>query len=306
MRCPSCSIVPYRGLRPGAILLWLAGLLSSMPVLAHDANVYGVLSRDSLPYREAARGMSEVVAPTGSHVRILTIGEAGFAAGQAPVPPGTVVAFGQRAANAFAPAQWPSQVACMVLEAGGKSAVLLQHPAEARLQRLRRLLPNAATVGVLAAEGETGSAEIRDIQRGARQLGMSVLVHPVDLRRPIAEQLEGLADRVDVLMATYDLRIYSAEHAPAVLLFSWRNRIPVIGASDAWTRAGAILSFDWDYPDLGRQCAELAIRMPAGRGLERPVLESPRRMPHSVNLEAARYFMLTIPADLQQAARNRY
>lgn len=268
--------------------------------------VYQVLSRDTLPYREAARGLGEVLDATGSQQRTVVMGQAGLQAGQVPATGVTVVPFGQRASDALPAAQWSSQVACMVLDPAGKSAVVLQHPAEARLQRVRRLLPNATTLGVLVAEGEEPGAEIRDLQQAARRHRFTLYVHPIDLKRPLAQQLEPLADRIDVLLASYDLRIYSAEHAPATLLFSWRNRIPVIGASDAWSRAGALLSFDWDYADLGRQCGELASRLPPQRGFERQVIETPRRMPHSINQDAARQFMLTVPPDLLQSARSRF
>lgn len=276
------------------------------PAGAHETLVYGVLSRDALPYREAARGMTEVLDATGSQQRTVVMGQAGLPPGQVPTTGVTVVPFGQRAADALPAAQWPSQVACMVLDPAGKSGVVLQHPAEARLQRVRRLLPNAATLGVLVAEGEEAGAEIRDLQQAARRHRFTLHVHAIDLKRPLAPQLEPLADRIDVLLASYDLRIHSAENAPATLLFSWRNRIPVIGASDAWTRAGALMSFDWDYTDLGRQCGEMAVRLPPQRGFERPVLEAPRRMPHSLNQDAARHFMIAVPADLLQSARSRY
>ena len=133
-------------------------------------------------------------------------------------------------------------------------------------------------------------------------------MHAINLRRPLRLrlQLDPLADRIDVLIATYDLRIHSAENAQPILLFSWRNRIPVIGVSEAWSRAGALMSFDWDYADIGRRCGELALRLPEGRGFERPVVESPRRLVHSLNLEAARHFLINIPADVLQGARNRY
>ncbi len=131
-------------------------------------------------------------------------------------------------------------------------------------------------------------------------------MHAVNLRRPLWLQLGPLVDRIDVLMATDELRIHSAGNAQPILLFSWRNRIPVIGVSEAWSRAGALMSFDWDYADIGRRCGELALRLPEGRGFERPVVESPRRLVHSLNLEAARHFLIHIPADVLQGARNRY
>jgi putative ABC transport system substrate-binding protein len=289
--------------------VWLLAGLHGADALAHDALVIGVLSRDSPPYREAVRGVSEVLSRfPGAEPRIVTLDEGTMmmAAGTIPMPGGTVIAFGQRAGELFPVTTHPSQITCMMLEASGKSGILLQHRAEARLQRMRRLLPQASTVGLLVAEGEPVSGDVRDFQAAARRGGMDVFVHAIDFRRPLRPQLDPLADHIDVLMATYDLRIHSVENAQHILLFSWRNRIPVIGVSEAWSRAGALMSFDWDYADIGRQCGELAARLPHGRGFSTPVVERVRRVAYSVNLQAARHFLINIPAELLQGARNRY
>jgi putative ABC transport system substrate-binding protein len=112
---------------------------------------------------------------------------------------------------------------------------------------------------------------------------------------------------MDVLMATYDLRIFSAEHARSIMLFSYRHRIPVIGSSDAWSRAGALMSFDWDYHDIGHQCGEYAVRLLQTKGLPyKPAVERPRRLRYSLNLEAARYFQIRLAPDLLEGAWQRF
>lgn len=46
-----------------------------------------------------------------------------------------------------------------------------------------------------------------------------------------------------------------------VFLFSYRNKLPLIGLADNWTRSGAINSLSCDFVDLGSQCADLVAKL---------------------------------------------
>ena len=140
-----------RMLRPA--LLLVAGL-HAVEAGAHDAMVIGVLSRDSRSYSEAVRGVNEVLARfpcAAPRIASLDEGATMVAAGTIPASGGTVIAFGQRASELFPITNYPSQIACMIREVSDQSGVLLQHAAEARLLRMRRLLPGALTMGMLVA-----------------------------------------------------------------------------------------------------------------------------------------------------------
>lgn len=287
----------------------LAGLLFCvLPLSAQEAAVVGVLSRDTIPYRDAATGMRNALIAKGSTVRTVTLNASGaLTPGQKPVRGTMLVTFGQRAGELFAREASSTMVSCMTVEPMARTSVVLQHTAEARMERVRRLLPRAATFGILVARDNGVEPEVREFQTAARRAGVKLVRHTVDLRRPLGPQLEQLSDRIDVLMATYDLRIFSAEHAQPIMLFSYRHRIPVIGVSDAWSRAGAILSFDWDYHDIGHQCGEHALRlMEAGSPPDKHIVETPRRIMYSLNLEAARYFQIEPAPELLQGARQKF
>lgn len=285
----------------------LAAALWCAPPLAAQESVVGVLSRDTLPYRDAEAAMREALVKSSIAVRSTVLGPSGvLAPGLMPHPRATAVTFGQRAGMLLAAANHASQVSCMTLDPIGRASVVLPHPAEARLERVRRVFPRGKTMGFLVAQDSVADALAAEFQRAARRFGLEILAHPVDLKRPLAPQLEGLGDRIDVLLATYDVRIFSAENAQPILLFSYRHRIPVIGVSDAWSRAGALMSFDWDYPDIGRQCGELAAKLVAGGAPDKPVVEVPRRLVYSLNLEAARYFLIKLPPEVVEGARHKF
>lgn len=285
--------------------LLASGVACSRDAHAQAASAAVVLSHDSAPYREATQGIRDMLSASGIDLRVTVVD----AAGRLPpgaVPPGVpVVALGQRAGTALDAMGRGDPVTCMVLDTGGRAGVSLTHAAGPRFERIRALLPDARTVGILVTEGSS-AAEIADIRLAARRVGLAVVEQRIDLQRHLSTQLEPLADRIDVLVGTYDLKIYSQANSHSLMLFSYQNRIPVVGISDAWTRAGALMSFDWDYRDLGRQCGAILKRVPADAGATRPNAEAPRRVTFSLSLSAALYFRVKISPELLRDARQKF
>lgn len=291
-----------------ALTVLVAALLAGpglRPALAQASSAIVLLSHDSAPYREAARAIRDTLAAGNIEARMLTLEPAGgLPAGQI-VPRVPVVALGQRAVEAMAATGREDVVPCMVLDTAGRAGVSLVHSAAVRLERLRALLPEARTLGVLVAEG-AGIAEIADLRLAARQAGLRIVEQKIDLQRPLAAQLEPLADRIDVLVGTYDLRIFAQEHSRSLMLFSYQNRIPMVGISNAWSRAGALIAFDWDYADLGQQCGAVLIRPAGAAAGTRQTAEPPRRVTYSLNLAAARFLRVRIAPGLLRDASQRF
>jgi putative ABC transport system substrate-binding protein len=63
----------------------------------------------------------------------------------------------------------------------------------------------------------------------------------------------------------------------ALLLFSFRHKLPLIGLSEAWVQAGALYALDWDYRELGAFCGRLALRQLPGARVATPTPPHPGR-----------------------------
>ena len=61
----------------------------------------------------------------------------------------------------------------------------------------------------------------------------------------------------DVLMALPDTSIYNAKTIKSILLTSYRHRVPIIGFSKNFVRAGALAAINSSEKQLGKQIAEL-------------------------------------------------
>jgi putative ABC transport system substrate-binding protein len=63
--------------------------------------------------------------------------------------------------------------------------------------------------------------------------------------------------------------------------------VPIVGLSSSYTRAGALASFEADYADMGRQAAEMALRIAGGQSPRAIKPSGPRRVKTSINLAVA-------------------
>ncbi len=255
-------------IRCGQVLLASAGLLAGT---ALAQRVVVVSSADGPPYRQALAGIQK----QGLAVESLQAGgddEAAVAAALARSGRDTViVTLGARAATLAArTASLAVVVNCMTLAGddartppANTQVVPLEVPIDTHLYWLKRLLPKARNVGLLydpvqseKRAAETAAALVR--------AGYMPVAEPVSSPSALPAALGRLTNSSDVLFALADTTVFAPEHSRALLLFSFRNLIPLAGPNEAWVRAGALYAVDWDYADLGRYCLALGQRQLAG------------------------------------------
>jgi putative ABC transport system substrate-binding protein len=224
--------------------------------------------------------------------------------------PALVVTLGARTTKAVLEDQMGVPlVAGLILQAsvleGSSNAtgVVLEFPVEVELEWLHRLLPEGRKVGVLFDPAING-AKIEAAQKAANRAGLTLVPRPVASPQELPDALEALSRRVDVLWGIADNLVLSPATAKSVLTFSYRNRIPFTGLSDAWVEAGAIYALDRDYADIGRQCADLADRVLKGARVDSIPPLRPRKVVYSLNLKAARHMRVEIPTPVVDGAQR--
>ena len=146
------------------------------------------------------------------------------------------------------------------------SGVTLEFPVALQLEWLRRFLPTAKTIGVIYNPREN-QQKIEAASRVAHELRLKLESQPVSDTRELPTALETLAKKIDVLWGVVDELVLTPQTAKHVLLFSFQNRIPFVGLSTAWVKAGAVYALDWDYTDLGMQCGEMALKVLRGTSI---------------------------------------
>lgn len=179
-----------------------------------------------------------------------------------------IVTLGRRASAMVAAAAPPHPVVdCMATSdttaRSGTLAVPQEVSLDAQVAWLKRLLPAARSVGILFDPAHN-EQRIGELAAAWKRAGFVPVTEPVAGAAALPGALGRLTQNVDVLYAIPDATVYAAEHSRTLLLFSFRHRIPLVGPSERWVRAGALYALEWDYADVGRYCGALALRQLAG------------------------------------------
>ncbi len=185
------------------------------------------------------------------------------------------------------------------------TGVFFSYSPKTQLQWLKKLFPQFKTVGVIY-NPEQNQALIDKAVGIARQLGIELLAFPINTPKQLPAALNNLLRKVDILWALPDKTVLAPPTAKQVLLTSFRNHIPVIGASAPWVKGGALYALDWDYADLGAQNAAMALKILKGVSINNIPVTEPRSVAYTLNLKTAKYMKLNIPAVTTQGAKHVY
>lgn len=156
----------------------------------------------------------------------------------------------------------------------------------AQLAAMRALWPGRTRAGIIRnpAQSRLAAAALEAL---VRKEGYSVVV--IDCEGP-ARLLKSFAEfkgKVDFVLCFPDPELYNAVTIKPLVLASLEDRLPLVGFSPAFVRAGAAAGIFPDYADVGRQSAEWALRLVRGedRATEK---ESPRKVRIAVNERVVR------------------
>ncbi len=270
-----------------------------------------LLSANDTPYLMAMKGFQQQLEKNGTSVNFVlhalngeaaripqALKQAGDGGSSLLCCFGTLALKGTAGSSAGIPA-----VAGMVLKKEhllqyqGLPGVYLEFPPEIQLAWVKKVVPRARSVGVLFSPGENG-AFLEAAETAAAKLGLRLEKARVASAKDLPAALQGLAKHVDVLWGINDTVAYNPETAREILGFSLKNRIPVIGPSTTWVKAGALAALDWDYADIGAQTAELAAKILAGGAGGGATVVPPRKKLQALNAKSAEFFKISLPPEL--------
>ena len=278
--------------------------------------IAAIVSQDAAPYEEALAGFRSHLEQQGLRAQIDVYPLHGDVAGASPAlqrarqdRAGLILTLGSLGTQAAARLdQDVPIVAGLVLSADdlGRSAnvtgVVLEFPVETELRWLQRLLPGQRNVGVLFNPSEN-QGRIDAAARAAKTMGLNLFARKVESPKDLPDALDSLNNRADVLWGVADQIVLNPQTVKPILLFSLRNRIPFVGLSATWVKAGALYALDRDYDDIGRQLGEMAVKILQGAapGSLQPV--SPRKVVYCINRRTARLLRLDLQASVLRGAQ---
>lgn len=148
------------------------------------------------------------------------------------------------------------------------SAVFIDQPYQRQLNLIQAVLPSAQRVGIVTGPGNEKEV---DIYRSlARSRGMSLVAEQALRETELYPVLQTVLRASDVLLAIPDAYVVNATTAQNLLLTSFRFRIPVIGYSASYVKAGALAAVFSTPSQIGLEAGQIVRQFMQGSGLPQP------------------------------------
>jgi len=152
----------------------------------------------------------------------------------------------------------------MSASANNLTGASMDLPFSLQFSYMRELKPGLKKIGVIYSEKETG-AVVREAKRSARLMGLELISEAVEGPQGVPGAIKRLKGRVDFMWSVADGNVFTRETVRELLLVSLRKKIPLMGLSPAFVKAGALFAVSI-HPDMvGRQAAGLTMDVLGGK-----------------------------------------
>jgi putative ABC transport system substrate-binding protein len=172
----------------------------------------------------------------------------------------------------------------------------------------QQLVPGAKRVGIIYNAGEANSVtQVQMAKAIADQLGLEVVEATVDTSAGVLQAAQSFIGRVDFIYVPTDNTVVSA--FSSVVKVAEENGIPVFPGEENLVPQGALATVGVNYYRLGRQTAEMALRiLEEGAKPETMPIESQKETELVINADVAQALGINIPTAIRAKAtivRNR-
>ena len=145
------------------------------------------------------------------------------------------------------------------------SAIYLDQPLSRQLDLIKQALPKNNRLGVVL--GPESSRDTDRLQILAEARGLTLTLERAQRDSALYPALQRALADTDVFLAVPDPYVINPETAQNVLLTSFRQRVPVIGFSAAYVRAGALAAVFSSPAQIGTEAGEIARQVYRGQPL---------------------------------------
>lgn len=274
--------------------------------LAAEDVIWLALTDNGSAYAEAAEAARREIKRGGS-AAVVEVQTWQHLLAAARPPPRLVVAFGTGAAAGLADSDLRAPLLATLLPRAaferygdlaarngrGYSAVYLDQPAARQIDLVRIALPERRRVGVLLGPESRQSGPA--LRRAVAERGATLASAEVAGEGKLFPVLQELLGESDLLLALPDPHVFNGLTIQNILTATYRRRIPLIGFSPAYIKAGALLALYSTPAQVGTQAGEIARAVLAGRPLPPP--QGPHAFTVGVNADVARSLGIAVDAD---------
>jgi putative ABC transport system substrate-binding protein len=169
------------------------------------------------------------------------------------------------------------------------------------LELIREFVPNVKAVGVPFNPGEANSVTtVEALKVAGQELGIKIVTSAAPKSSDVMIASKQLVGKVDAIYCPIDNTIISA--LESVVKVGMDAQVPVFAGDTSSVTRGAIAAVGYNYHDLGRQTAEIIIRILKGEKAGDIPVKMAEGTELFINKKMARKMGVTIPASALERA----
>jgi putative ABC transport system substrate-binding protein len=162
-----------------------------------------------------------------------------------------------------------------------------------QLSKIKMLMPWVKKIGMIYSP-ETIHI-YKEILQACEESDFQLISREISGGEDISKALKDVSKGIDCFLMTPDPSIYFSKTVEYLLIEGLKGKFPVIGLSSYYTRAGALISFECDYQDIGAQTGKIALSILDGQRPDDISIVEPEKIRFSLNLWTARRLGIEIP-----------
>jgi len=190
-------------------------------------------------------------------------------------------------------------VASLARPGGNVTGLSLQFTdlAGKRLEFLREGVPRLDRLAIMANVGYRAAAlEMAEVEATARRLGLEVTISPIRRTEDIAPAVVGFKGRADALYVCGDPLM--STNQVQINTLALNARLPTMHAIGEYVKAGGLMSYGANFPDLWRRGGDYVDKILRGAKPGDIPVEQPIKFDLVINLKTAKALGLSLPPTL--------
>ena len=178
------------------------------------------------------------------------------------------------------------------------SSLYINQPLSRYITLAKSLHRKTEKIGYMVAANNKSLISL--IKSHDKSTGTKSVVITVNDKKEVLRKLKSLIREADVLIALPDRRVYNRSTIKGVLLTTYRKKIPLIGFSNSYTKAGAVASLFTTPKQFSQQLIEEIKKWKHSKQLPQP--SHPKYFDITVNKSVARTLSIALPntTDIKQ------
>ncbi len=259
--------------RPGGRLLASLSILCAFAASAEASPrplVSALVAKNTAPYQRALSAFKMAYdGPVSVHVLDFE-GDQALARIRAERP-AMLLAVGVKAAKLAQELMELPIVYCMVMDPKRQGldgprliGVPLDIPPAVQLGELKRLLPQARSIGVVF-NPQRSAGLLEDAQAAAQKLSLTLLAEPASSAQDFPDALSKLLPKVQAFWVLADSTVVTQNTFRLMLEAAFERKLPLLTFSDEFVTQGALAAVAPDFAASGREAARIALELAKGR-----------------------------------------